>query len=184
MHRAKEFTQLRSLALRTGAAATSAYRAAILSPVNLKLPTIIDNSRSASSVRHFPRMPLRAKITGFSTSAANNTSNMNSIPSSFQPDASGAGPKQGSHIPFLKLNDGNQIPMVSASSILTAHILPEKSNSQCHPVRIWSRNCSVQERADRRAGSGDYQIDRHGRQERLLPPRRSRRYDALPLYMT
>ncbi|KAI4600348.1 hypothetical protein KJ359_000702 [Pestalotiopsis sp. 9143b] len=36
---------------------------------------------------------------------------MNSIPSSFQPDASGAGPKQGSHIPSLKLNDGNQIPM-------------------------------------------------------------------------
>lgn len=117
MHRAKEFTQLRSHALRTAtAAATSAYRAAILSPVNLKLPTIIDNSRSASSV-HFPRMPLRAKITGFSTSAANNTSNMNSIPSSFQPDASGAGPKQGSHIPFLKLNDGNQIPMVCASSV-------------------------------------------------------------------
>lgn len=38
---------------------------------------------------------------------------MNSIPSSFTPDASGAAPKQAGHIPFLKLNDGNQIPMVS-----------------------------------------------------------------------
>ncbi|KAF3025756.1 hypothetical protein E8E14_014451 [Neopestalotiopsis sp. 37M] len=36
---------------------------------------------------------------------------MNSIPSSFTPDASGAAPKQAGHIPFLKLNDGNQIPM-------------------------------------------------------------------------
>lgn len=47
---------------------------------------------------------------------------MNSIPSSFQPDASGAGPKQGSHIPFLKLNDGNQIPMVWVVSVYSLPI--------------------------------------------------------------
>ncbi|KAK6068373.1 aldo/keto reductase [Seiridium cupressi] len=36
---------------------------------------------------------------------------MNSIPSSFTPNASGEAPKQAGYIPLLKLNDGNQIPM-------------------------------------------------------------------------
>ncbi|KAI1381448.1 Aldo/keto reductase [Hypoxylon crocopeplum] len=39
---------------------------------------------------------------------------MNSIGSTFQPDASGgAGPKQTGSIPTLKLNDGNEIPMLA-----------------------------------------------------------------------
>ena len=38
---------------------------------------------------------------------------MNSISAAFKPDASGTAPKQSEYIPFLKLNDGNEIPMVS-----------------------------------------------------------------------
>lgn len=38
---------------------------------------------------------------------------MNSIGSTFEPDASGASPKQLPYIPSLKLNDGNEIPMVT-----------------------------------------------------------------------
>jgi hypothetical protein len=38
---------------------------------------------------------------------------MHSIKAAFQPDASGASPKQAVYIPNLKLNDGNDIPMVS-----------------------------------------------------------------------
>lgn len=37
---------------------------------------------------------------------------MNSIGSTFEPDASGTPPKQMPYIPNLKLNDGNQIPML------------------------------------------------------------------------
>jgi hypothetical protein len=37
---------------------------------------------------------------------------MNSIGASFTPDASGTPPKQTNGIPKLKLNDGNEIPMV------------------------------------------------------------------------
>lgn len=40
---------------------------------------------------------------------------MNSILSTFTPDASGTPPKQTDYIPWLTLNDGNQIPMVSYS---------------------------------------------------------------------
>ena len=38
---------------------------------------------------------------------------MNSISAAFKPDASGTAPRQSEYIPFLKLNDGNEIPMVS-----------------------------------------------------------------------
>lgn len=37
---------------------------------------------------------------------------MNSAEASHQPDASGAAPKQLGYVPTLKLNDGNEIPMV------------------------------------------------------------------------
>lgn len=37
---------------------------------------------------------------------------MNSIGSTFQPDASGTPPKQGPFLPTLKLNDGHEIPLV------------------------------------------------------------------------
>ena len=39
---------------------------------------------------------------------------MNSIGSSFEPDASGTAPKQLPYLPNLKLNDGNEIPFVSS----------------------------------------------------------------------
>lgn len=42
-------------------------------------------------------------------------SDMNSIASSFQADASGNPPKQMAEIPTLKLNDGSEIPMVGLS---------------------------------------------------------------------
>jgi len=42
---------------------------------------------------------------------------MNSIGSSFQPDASGTAPKQGPFLPTLKLNDGNEIPLVSNTAM-------------------------------------------------------------------
>ncbi|TLS23073.1 uncharacterized protein PpBr36_06286 [Pyricularia pennisetigena] len=38
---------------------------------------------------------------------------MNSAASSHQPDASGEAPKQLNYLPYLKLNDGNQIPMLA-----------------------------------------------------------------------
>ncbi|KND94453.1 NAD/NADP-dependent indole-3-acetaldehyde reductase [Tolypocladium ophioglossoides CBS 100239] len=38
---------------------------------------------------------------------------MNSIGSTFQPDASGTPPKQGPFLPTLKLNDGNEIPLLA-----------------------------------------------------------------------
>ncbi|RDA83413.1 hypothetical protein CP532_4811 [Ophiocordyceps camponoti-leonardi (nom. inval.)] len=38
---------------------------------------------------------------------------MNSIGATFEPDASGKAPKQGLTIPSLKLNDGNEIPMLA-----------------------------------------------------------------------
>ncbi|KAJ0370841.1 hypothetical protein COL154_001220 [Colletotrichum chrysophilum] len=38
---------------------------------------------------------------------------MNSILSTFKPDASGTPPKQVPYIPWLKLNDGNEIPMLA-----------------------------------------------------------------------
>lgn len=38
---------------------------------------------------------------------------MNSAGASFKPDATGADPKQLEYIPHLKLNDGEEIPMVS-----------------------------------------------------------------------
>jgi hypothetical protein len=38
---------------------------------------------------------------------------MNSAAASFKPDAAGADPKQLGYVPYLKLNDGNEIPMVS-----------------------------------------------------------------------
>ena len=41
------------------------------------------------------------------------TYTMNSISAAFKPDASDTAPKQSGYIPFLKLNDGNEIPMVS-----------------------------------------------------------------------
>ncbi|KAK8086506.1 NADPH-dependent conjugated polyketone reductase C1 [Apiospora phragmitis] len=37
---------------------------------------------------------------------------MNAITSAFKPDASGTGPKQMDYIPHLKLNDGNDIPLL------------------------------------------------------------------------
>ncbi|PFH60035.1 hypothetical protein XA68_11556 [Ophiocordyceps unilateralis] len=37
---------------------------------------------------------------------------MNSIGAAFQPDASGKSPKQGPSLPSLKLNDGNEMPML------------------------------------------------------------------------
>jgi hypothetical protein len=37
---------------------------------------------------------------------------MNSEASGFKADASGTAPKQSEYIPYLKLNDGNEIPMV------------------------------------------------------------------------
>lgn len=37
---------------------------------------------------------------------------MNSEVSGFKADASGTAPKQSEYIPYLKLNDGNEIPMV------------------------------------------------------------------------
>lgn len=42
-------------------------------------------------------------------------SNMNSAEASYQPDASGEGPKQMGYLPNLKLNDGHDIPMVGAA---------------------------------------------------------------------
>lgn len=39
-------------------------------------------------------------------------SKMNSMGSAFKPDASGASPKQMDYIPYLKLSDGHEIPMV------------------------------------------------------------------------
>lgn len=41
---------------------------------------------------------------------------MHSMTSAFKPDASGAAPKQMDYMPHLKLNDGNEIPLVSALS--------------------------------------------------------------------
>lgn len=45
---------------------------------------------------------------------------MNSIESSFKPDATGQAPKQMEYIPYLKLNDGHEIPML-AYGLGTAH---------------------------------------------------------------
>lgn len=41
---------------------------------------------------------------------------MNSIEASYKPDATGQAPKQMQFIPYLKLNDGHEIPMVSSMS--------------------------------------------------------------------
>lgn len=41
---------------------------------------------------------------------------MHSIASAFKPDASGYSPKQVPYLPLLKLNDGNEIPMVSEAT--------------------------------------------------------------------
>ncbi|UNI20042.1 2-dehydropantolactone reductase [Purpureocillium takamizusanense] len=62
-------------------------------------------------------LPPPVLITGslqFSSPEQSTTSKtkMNSIGSSFQPDASGTAPKQGPFLPTLKLNDGNEIPLV------------------------------------------------------------------------
>lgn len=38
---------------------------------------------------------------------------MNSIGSAYKPDATGTDPKQSDYLPSLKLNDGNEIPLVS-----------------------------------------------------------------------
>lgn len=43
---------------------------------------------------------------------------MNSVGATYQPDASGTPPKQLSYIPNLKLNDGNEIPMVKHIPLL------------------------------------------------------------------
>ena len=43
---------------------------------------------------------------------------MNSITSDFEPDASGAVPKQTAYLPNLKLSNGNEIPMVCTSTCL------------------------------------------------------------------
>lgn len=41
---------------------------------------------------------------------------MNSMGSTFEPDASGVPPKQLPYVPRLKLRDGNEIPMVRINS--------------------------------------------------------------------
>lgn len=46
-----------------------------------------------------------------------NTAAMHSIASAFKPDASGYSPKQVPYLPSLKLNDGNEIPMVSRRTL-------------------------------------------------------------------
>jgi hypothetical protein len=56
------------------------------------------------------RYGLGSRLTSFTVYTP---SNMHSIKAAFQPDASGASPKQAVYIPNLKLNDGNDIPMVS-----------------------------------------------------------------------
>lgn len=43
--------------------------------------------------------------------------------SAFKPDASGAAPKQMDYIPHLKLNDGNEIPLVSVPSLARSRAL-------------------------------------------------------------
>lgn len=47
---------------------------------------------------------------------------MHSIKSTFKPDATGTSPKQMEYIPSLKLNDGNEIPMVSRPVLHVAEI--------------------------------------------------------------
>ncbi|KAF6820009.1 NADPH-dependent alpha-keto amide [Colletotrichum sojae] len=49
---------------------------------------------------------------------------MNSILSTFKPDASGTPPKQVPYIPWLKLNDGNEIPMTvpSTTGVALTHL--------------------------------------------------------------
>lgn len=48
---------------------------------------------------------------------AHQCSKMNSAGASFKPDATGADPKQLEYIPHLKLNDGEEIPMVSPTEV-------------------------------------------------------------------
>lgn len=98
----------------------SMYRSLSPSQASRKLTT---NSLFRVCGISVPRQTASRSISGPSTIVParkfSHSFRMNSAEASYQPDASGQGPKQMSHLPNLKLNDGHEIPMVSA----TLHIL-------------------------------------------------------------
>lgn len=63
-----------------------------------------------------------------STSTAHQRPKMNSAEASFKPDAAGADPKQLGYIPHLKLNDGEEIPMVSPTEVPCPSVKPLMTN--------------------------------------------------------
>lgn len=75
----------------------------------LRLPTYSVVSRQSSS---FATGPPCLSLSSRSATTARHRLEMNSAESSFKPDAAGADPKQLGYIPHLKLNDGEEIPMV------------------------------------------------------------------------
>ncbi|KUI62388.1 NADPH-dependent conjugated polyketone reductase C2 [Cytospora mali] len=50
---------------------------------------------------------------------------MNSIESSYKPDATGQAPKQMEYIPYLKLNDGHEIPMANRLTTIDKKIIAD-----------------------------------------------------------
>ena len=124
----------------TASTATFQTRGPVFHPYmyRLRLPTYSVVSRQCITSSSFANCPTSLSLSSRSATTPQHRLKMNSAESSFKPDAAGADPKQLGYIPHLKLNDGEEIPMVSPPPPPGCPALNSSVTNECDRSRMGS----------------------------------------------